>query len=249
MFIPLLGLILATQIQTFEVVSVKPSSPIARGMSVQTSQGRFVARGATLGFLIQYAYRLKPAQISGGPDWLNTDRFDIEARADREANKDNDDALILMLRSALEDRFKLKSHHETKEQPIFLLTVAKSGSKLKPSTNLPQTQTLSGRGAASVASNLHTMSSRGATLANLAAQLSQILGRIVIDQTGLTGTFDIQLAWSDQAGATPPGAGDPALDGPSLFSALQEQLGLRLESSRGPVETLVIDSAEKPSDN
>src|SRR6185436_16803503 len=103
-------LVLFAFVQAFDVVSVKPSNPNTPGMSVQTNQGRFLARGATLTFLIQYAYRLKPAQMSGGPSWMSTDRFEMEGRLNGEDNKDNDDKLLLMLQAALVDRFKLKSH-------------------------------------------------------------------------------------------------------------------------------------------
>jgi uncharacterized protein (TIGR03435 family) len=246
-FVALLGLALAQARPSFEVLSVKPMTSNSPGMSMQTNPGRFFTRGSNLKFLIQYAYRMKSFQISGGPDWMNTDRFEIEGKFNAGENKDNDDKLLLMLQSALEDRFKLKFHRETKDAPVFELTVAKNGPKLTPASNEPIPTGGNRGGGFATLTSTRTLRSRGATMANFAAFLSDSLGRAVIDKTGLDGKFDITLEYSDDT--APVAAGEPSTRAASLFTALQEQLGLKLETGRGPVELFVVDSAQKPSGN
>lgn len=233
--------------QTFDVLSVKPANPNTPGMSIQTNRGRFVGRGVTLAFLIQFAYQLKPFQIFGGPTWINSEKYEIEGKFDAEENKNNDDKLLLMLQAGLTDRFKLKSHRETRELPIFVLGVAKGGPILRPAQDVSKSSMQGGRQSARGA-NSHSLTSTGSTLANLAAQLSQNLGRKVIDQTGLKGSFDFTLEWTDDISAN-SGITVDSPAGPSLFTALQEQLGLKLEASKGPVEVFVVDTAERPSAN
>jgi uncharacterized protein (TIGR03435 family) len=216
-------------------------------MSVQTNRGLFIARGATLNFLIQYAYRVKPNEISGGPKWIDSEKYEIEGRTNADENKDNDEKILLMVQAALADRFKLKWRRETKELPIFELVVGKNGPKLKPAKD-PSNSGSRGGGLATP-TNLRSFRSTGATMASLASQLSRIVGRTVIDRTGLDGRFDLTLEWSGDSQALGPGAAASDPTGPSLFTAVQEQLGLRLESTKGPVQIFVIDSAEKPSEN
>ncbi len=238
------GFVATSQRPTFDVVSVKAANANTRGMSIETNRGRFVARGATLAFLVQYAYRLQPHQVYGGPNWFDSERFEIQARFDGNDNADKDDRLILMLRTALEDRFKLRFHRETKQLPVYKLTIAKNGPKLK-SSDRDTNPSMRGGGGQLVA--------RHATIANLAGQLKRSLGRDVIDETGLRGAYDFMLVFAPDENQQPiPGLPrvapvDPS--GPSLFTALQEQLGLRLESSNGSVDVIVIDHAEKPSEN
>jgi uncharacterized protein (TIGR03435 family) len=212
-------------------------------MSVETTPGRFVARGATLSFLLQYAYRLEPFQISGGPDWLDSDKFEVQARFDANENADNDHNLILMLRALLADRFKLGFHRETRDLPVYELVLAKNGSNLSSSQEDTPPSMRGGGG---------QLIARHASIANLAGQLKRGLGRQVIDKTGLEGFLDFKLTFAPYENA-PPGPGRPQLpvdpNGPSLFTALQEQLGLRLQSARGRVEIFVVDCAERPSDN
>jgi uncharacterized protein (TIGR03435 family) len=237
------GFAAAAQVPAFEVASVKPANTNTLGMSVETNRGRFVARGATLGFLLQYAYRLQPFQISGGPDWLDSEKFEVQARFDANENADNDNELMLMLQTLLADRFKLRFHRETRDLPVYELVLAKKGPKLSPSR---EDTAPSMRGAAG------QLIARHASIANLAGQLKRGLGRDVINKTDLQGFFDFNLTFAPNENA-PPGPGrlqlpaDP--NGPSLFTALQEQLGLRLQAARGRVEIFVVDRAEKPSDN
>src|SRR5689334_6871207 len=120
---------------TFEVVSIKPASANTRGMSIETNRGRFVARGATLSFLVQYAHRLQPFQISGGPNWFDSDKFEIQARFDGSENVNSDDRLILKRPTVLVDRFKLRYHRDARRVPVYEVVIAKNGPKLRRSND------------------------------------------------------------------------------------------------------------------
>ncbi|HEU5020611.1 MAG TPA: TIGR03435 family protein, partial [Bryobacteraceae bacterium] len=188
-----------------------------------TANGLRIA--GTLRMFVKYAYDLEDPQLSGGPAWLDRDIYAINARANRRVAAGE---LKQMLQSLLTDRFRLTVHRETRELPVYLLVLAKSGSKLDRGDE-----------------NLRAVSS-GPTLlrgtmdsARIARQLTLMLHRTVIDKTGLQGVWKFDLTW----------APDDVTTGPSLFTAIQEQLGLKLESGKGPVQVLVIDRAEKPSDN
>ena len=242
---------------TFEVASLKPSAPDAPGMFIRPLPGGGLRiAGASLKNLISLAYGVRGFQISGGPEWVDTQRFDIEARAETsDAAAPTDPAkmseeqrkITERLRNLLADRFQLTLHRETKEQPVYALVVAKGGPKFQESTEASGLIRM-GRG---------TLTGRATRLGMLALNLSNELGRRVIDKTGLTGKYSFELKWTPiQPSAAslgpPPGAELPPpadSNGPSIFTALPEQLGLRLESQKGPVEILVIDRAEKPSEN
>ena len=243
----------------FEVASIKPnnSGSSSSRSSTDGTSGYFRATNATLRSLILSGYRLFDFQLVGGPDWITTARFDIEAKVDRAALPlpktpiGEPDPMSLMLQSLLEERFQLKTHRETREQPVFTLTVTKSGTRL--------TRTVEGRpgpGGLSAGSSRSSttaagteMSGSGMTISRLANMLSGPAGRPIIDKTNLSETYDFVLKFAPVQNLTT--AGDPGADtsGPSLFTALEEQLGLKLESSKGPVEVLVIDSLSKPSEN
>ncbi len=244
---------LATQ-STFEVASVKPSPPDAPGMFVRYLPGGSLrVAGASLKNLISIAYGVRPFQISEGPNWIETERFDIEARA---VTTPTDPPKVSLeerktaerLRNLLADRFQLTLHTETREQPVYALVVAKGGPKLQESTESENFIRRMGRG---------ELKGQGVGLRMLVINLSNELGRGVIDKTGLAGKYSFDLKWTPGQPTTaqlpPPPSGalpQPAdLDGPTIFTALQEQLGLRLESEKGPVEVLVIDRAERPSKN
>jgi uncharacterized protein (TIGR03435 family) len=215
--------------------------------------------------LITYAYQVRDFQISGGPDWVRSERFDIEAKEPDELREElqklppeqrweKDYSLV---QSMLADRFKLKVRQETRELPIYALVVAKSGPKLEAA-------------APGVGIESHTrhflmgkdhLTADGSDMAYLAWALAQQLGRTVLDQTGLKGNFKLALHWTPDPGqpdlsrgpadATLAADTPPASDssGPSIFTALEEQLGLKLESTKGPVDVLVIDHIERPSEN
>ncbi len=213
-------------------------------MMVSSPPGRFTARCTTLLGLLFNAYPVKPnVTIPGLPGWGNSALFDVDAKAD-------DDTLAaatslprdqqwnqtqLMLQALLADRFKLKVHMEKREGPIYELAIAKTGIKLKVAPEGGHSRGYSW-------SHEH-IEVRTGPIASLAFTLSDILGRTVVDKTGLTGNYDIDLKWTpdDQEGA--PDAG------PTLFTALVEQLGLKLVPARGPVDTFVIDHVERPSEN
>jgi bla regulator protein blaR1 len=263
---------------TFEVASVKPSATDDRRFMIQIQPGGgFRTSGSTLKMLLTYAYDVREFQISGGPGWINTDRYDIVAKAEHSAGAENPsadprsmtdeqrktvgDQMRERVRALLAERFQLTLHRETKEQSVYALVVAKSGSKLQASqTQASQTKEVTGPRGPMMRMGRGDLSGQGVQLDMLTRTLSSQLGRTVIDRTGLTGNFDFTLTWTPEPGQSvgPPGGGPPPgveappppdPNGPSVFTALQEQLGLRLESQKGPVEMLVIDRVEKPSEN
>ena len=266
----------ASPAPAFDVASVKPDKSGGMGTRIMFQPGgRFNATNITLKFLIRVAYEVQDFQISGGPPWLNSDRYDIDAKADgpaegdmrtmtEEQRKASMHLRRLMLQALLADRFKLTLHKESKEAPIYALVVAKSGLKIKelppevkatpdpadtpdkPDPKRPQRGGMRmGRG---------ELTGQGVKLTFLAEALSNQVGRTVLDQTGLKGDYSFELKWTpdENQGAAFKGPGDaPPADanGPSIFTAIQEQLGLKLDSQKGPVDLLVIDHAEKASEN
>jgi uncharacterized protein (TIGR03435 family) len=193
--------------------------------------GRFTATGAPLSALMQEAYGIKGFQISGGPSWVNSERYDVVAKPNAGANL-SQERLKPMIQALLAERFQLKIHRETKDLTIYSLMAGKDGPKLHASTGASGPGLSMGRG---------QLSGHKVSMTMLASILELQLDRNVRDNTGIQGDFDIKLEWS------PDETADRA--GPSIFTALQEQLGLKLGSQKGPVEVLVIDSAEKASAN
>jgi uncharacterized protein (TIGR03435 family) len=255
---------LASQKAEFEVASVRANSSGDAKELIQTQPGgRFTATNVTLRQLIRHAYQLQDAQIAGGPGWLGRDRFDIVAKAEGESSR-----APLMLRALLADRFALEAHTETRELPIYALVPARSDGALPPqlqrSARDCDAPDAGGRGADTPVSGQAcgvrvlpgTITASGATLAELAAGLSTLVARVVQDRSGRTDRFDFTLRWTpDQIS---PGLerkaramGLPPVDpeGPALFTAIREQLGLRLDAQKGPVDVLVVDRAERPKAN
>ena len=261
-------------VQPFEVATIKPSRPGDNMVQLFMSHGKFTTKGQTLKGIIKFAYDIKSDnQLSGGPSWINSEKYDIEAKEEASvADKlqklsfeEQAKQVRLMVQALLADRFNLKVSHQTKDLPVYALVVAKSGPKLTP-TEVPQ-PAADGSSAPKKAFRGVRMMGPGqlsATNINIGL-LADILsgqpelGRLVIDQTGLKGNYDWTLKWTpDQTAQMSKGADDahatadaPPLDssGPSIFTALEEQLGLKLEAKKGPVETLVIESIEKASEN
>jgi uncharacterized protein (TIGR03435 family) len=225
---------------SFDVASVKPSAE-PRGTFVRPSPGggRRVS-GANLKFLIALSYGVRDFQITGEPAWADTDRFDIEARMDTPL-ADESRNTTKRLASLLAERFQLRFHRETKEQPVYALMLAKGGPKLQEST---ETRSL-------IRAGNTVITGHGVGIGLLALNLSNLLGRRVVDKTGLTAKYDFELKWTPDPAQPDAGGfgGPPDPNAPSLFTALPEQLGLRLESQKGPVEMFVIDRVEKPSEN
>ena len=293
----LLALAQATSSPSFEVVSVKRSDPNAGASSpigaipmILPAGPRLTATNVTLRLLVRSAYELPDFKIVGGPSWQTTDRFDITAKAE-DGFTGSFREMMPMLRTVLADRFKLKTHMETRELPIYSLVVAREdrrlGDKLKPSASncgdiyaeaQKRIEAALKGGAAGLASLLPKpgekvrcslapvlnaapafgLTADGLPISFLARLLTELTGRDVRDKTGLEGLYDWELRFDPQvllqlaanSGINIPAgalAGLPSSGAPSLMTALQEQLGLELESDRGPVEVLVIDSAEPPT--
>lgn len=261
--------------ETFEVASIKPDKSGGRGARMMNSPGRFRATNITLKMLIRMAYGVQDFQITGGPGWMNSDAYDVEAKEpagadavspmnmDESRRRADEERRKKMVRALLADRFQLKLHRETKELPVYALVVAKNGPKLKES-DLPADAKGPGPGGKfrGMMMGPGQVTGNGVTLEFLATALSGTLGRPVVDQTGLKGAYDLKLEWTPDEGQRRmmmvmkggPGAGPgeappPDASGPSVFTAIQEQLGLKLESKKGPVEILVIEHAEQPSEN
>jgi len=234
--------VLWTPPQAFEVASIKPSPPDATDRSLSTKRGgRLSTSNATVKQLVYFAYGVMPFQVSGGPDWVGSDGFDIEAKpADPNAPKEQ---IRQMAQKLLADRFRLKVHTETRELPVYALVVGKHGTKLlEDRSESPEVGMSNLRG---------EMRAAKASMPMFAGSLSRALQRQVVDQTGLKGAYSFTLRFlPDQklAGQEEEGARANS-EGASLFTALQEQLGLKLESTKGPVEILVIDRVERPSGN
>jgi uncharacterized protein (TIGR03435 family) len=245
---------------SFEVASIKPNNSGRDDVLISaTGTGRLSTVGTTVKWLIGMAYRVRDFQVSGGPSWVSNDRFDIEARAENglpvQPGREG-----LLLRSLLADRFQLKVRSETKELPIYELLVAKSGSKLvavpepkrRGPGEPPPPPGPSGMPApGGFLVRIGQMRGSAVRIGNLVDALSRQMSRTVVDETGLTGFFDIHLEWTpdNNVGAGQTTEAPSAPYGPSIFTALQEQLGLRLDSSKGPVEVIIIDSVERPSEN
>ena len=249
----------------FDAISIHPTKikTISVNEDVETTRmvlsdppdGYHVENG-TLKFFIMEAYGVKWDSIVGGPDWIDTTGYDIDAKVtpavDAPPPKLTRAQRRQMIQSLLADRFKLVVHNETKDAPIYELDLAKGGSKLPTTTpNDTFAKGINGLDGNPVSSGYPVMLSRGrlfgqsVTIASLIDYLKMELKRPVIDKTGLTGKYDLSLQWTpDNTLADSPLAG-----GPSIFPAVQEQLGLNLTSTHGPVKTLVIDQVEKPSEN
>jgi uncharacterized protein (TIGR03435 family) len=213
----------------FEVASVKPHlpdpGPFRSSSSIETGGIHFT--NVTLQSCIGRAYGVPSNRLSGGPDWLTEERYDIVAKAEAAAPKAR---LMVMLQTLLENRFQLRLHREAKELPIYALVAAKNGPKIRPGKQDGETE---------MGGATHLIDSRGMTMTALAGvlpRLSQDVDRPVFDMTGLTGVFDIIFDVDADSGQ-------------SIFTALQEQLGLKLEARKAPVEILIIDHATKPSNN
>jgi uncharacterized protein (TIGR03435 family) len=221
----------------FEVASIKPSAdPSPNSSGSNTGKGRLSMTNVTLKRCIMGAYGLGPNLIAGGPDWMDTDRFVIAAKAEEAVG---DHALMAMLQTLLAERFRLAVHRETRTAPAYLLEVAKNGPKLEKAET-GGSSTSNGRGNIEV---------KATTLERFAEVLSRQMDLPVVDRTGLEGIFNMKLQWTPESKPAKPEDGSPREPGLSVFTAIQEQLGLRLRVQKAPVEMLVVDHAEKPSEN
>lgn len=240
--------------RAFDVTSVKPRAGGAQYLAFR-SDPRGVHLEGPLHFLIRFAYAAQDYQLEGGPGWIDSENYVVEGKTSSTYSRQE---LNDMLQLALEDRFALKMHRETKDGAIYSLVLARKGSKMKPSVEGSCVDASAGKPldagmtACGYRPGNGTLDSKGVSVAVLAEFLSSIMGRPVVDNTGLTGRFDFHLEYKiDQATAGFQSAADSNADDtrPTIFTALQEQLGLQLKSDTGPREYLVIDHAEKPSEN
>jgi uncharacterized protein (TIGR03435 family) len=224
-----------TSAPLFDVASVKPASPeeIQAGSSgCKTGHGRETCTNVTLKRCIVGSFHTGPGQIVGGPSWLDSDRFHIEAKA---AEPVEDDAVLdAMMKALLAERFHLTLHRETRNLQALVLEAAKSGPKLEKAPG----------GEAVTDSSHGRLTLKNTTIDGLAERLARVTELPVVNRTAIDGVFNMKLVWTPE-GEDPKGPGSP----PSLFTAIQEQLGLRLQSQKTPVEVLVIDHAEKPAEN
>jgi uncharacterized protein (TIGR03435 family) len=258
-------LVLATALhgQEFDVATIKPSDPPSISYTIGgisyapksfhfTPGGGLQTTGSTVKDLIVTAYDVHPSQIQGGPPWAAVDRYDVTAKVtegdgnpatltDAERQKWTE-RIRLRTRALLASRFNLAVHKETRESAMYELNVDKNGPKADALKESSGTLGISFRG--------NVMSSNGGDMHELVLLLSSQLQKPVVDKTGLTGKYDFTLRWATEQLSLVPGTptGDPDKS-PSIFTALREQLGLHLDSTKGPLEVLVIDRAEKPSEN
>ena len=222
--------------------------------------GVLVATNVTARHLVTYAYSMQNSRVEGGPDWLDTVRFDITAKAPEAATPDQ---MLLMLRTLLADRFTLVMHLEARETPVFALVRARADGRLGPQLRVSSTadcdaaRAEQARGAALASSDgrpicggrarAGVITAGAVSMEELARNMSRLVGRLIVDRTGLQGRFDFDLTFTPEAELTAaPGASASPGALPSLFVALEEQLGLKLESQRAPVDVVVIDSIQRP---
>ena len=248
---------------SFEVASIKPSASTDPRALVQAVPGRLLMQGFPLRTLIVFAYGVGNYQVTGGSSWVGSDRYDIQAKA--EGNATVREMEGPMLQSLLADRFKLSFHRETQQLPVYELTRAGGNTKLQQTkegsctvydldapartpADPGQSANLPFCGLRNSQSGINrALDGKGVSIATLATNIARSVRRSVIDKTGLTGTYDFHLEWEE---APLDDAANPDIsDRPSIFTAVTEQLGLKLESAKGPVEVIVIDRMERPSQN
>ena len=218
----------------FDVAAIRPShTPADSGSGIYTGHGKVRAENVTLKRCIIGAYGVGPNQVFGGPDWLDSDRFEIDAKIDRGINDSR--VLDQMLQALLADRFKLIMHRENRTITAYVLDLAKNGPKLEKAEGGESNTN------ASTSDRGVTLVARNMGLDAFAERLARFLDLPVINRTGLKGAFNFKLEWVPEK--------LKSADGRSIFAALPEQLGLRLRSQKTPIEVLVIDHAEQPSGN
>jgi bla regulator protein blaR1 len=222
--------------QKFEVASIKTTASTGFLTVNFPPGGRFSAKNLTVNMLLRNAYGLQQYQIVGGPGWADSAGFDIEAKADAGAGEVPHEQVLKMIQALLADRFQLTMHRETKPLPVYNLVTGKNGPTMKKADDSAEpTRTL----------KMGQLATQKMSMTMLANLLVFELGRPIIDATGLKGDFAFTLDWTRGLGESDAGSAER----PSLFTAVQDQLGLKLESARGPVEVVVIDHVERPSEN
>ena len=232
---------------TYDVVSIKPNKSRESGGSWgRQPGGRWIMVNTAISAIIGRAYPTKVDELIGAPDWVTSEPYDVEARATFEPTIEQERT---MLRALLADRFKLAAHYETRERPIYNLVVARTDRRLGPqlrhvadtidcATHKPKNATDPPMcGARTVAGSTLSFTSGGLRMSSLADMISNYAGRPIVDKTELTGFFELTLQFT------------PGTEGLPIFTALQEQLGLKFEPARGPLDVVVIDRIERPTEN
>ena len=242
----------AAKLPVYDIVSVKPNKSGSGNMSWNSTPNGVRMENVTLLMMLRSAdYALRHAaddRITGLPGWASKEHFDVEAKVSEEDapafKKLTEEQRSAMFRSLMEDRFKLKAHAETRELPIYALVVAKGGVKMTPTKEADaKNENYRGWGFNSKGAVV-TADFKGCEVQMLADELTQQLSRTVVDRTGLTGKYDFKLDWTSEEATDAA-----ALTVPGLFTAIQQQLGLKLDAQKGPVEGLVVDHVEEPSAN
>jgi uncharacterized protein (TIGR03435 family) len=265
LFLAIAGNALLAQRADFEATTVKRRIEPGGGFIGRQPGGRFTAQGASLKDLIVFAYRLQSYQIVGGPPWLDKERWDVSAAGAQGTPED----ILVAVQHLLADHFSLVVHRDTQQLPVFALVLARSDGTLGPQLKRSPVDCAALKAEAAktgvippdaprlcnVQGRAGSIRMGGSPLSEFMPILAERLQRTVVDRTGLTGPWDLTLTYTPEPSQIAPGAfapGDqPAFDpnGPSIFTAVQEQLGLKLEATRAPVEVLVIDRAEFARDN
>ncbi len=235
----------------FEVATIKPSDP-ARPEQIITLRGvEVIATNTTVHDLINLAYWLHPKQLTGGPAWTESDKFDMTGKPDA-PGQPNVDQMKTMIQKLLADRFQLKFHFDKRDLPAYAIRIAKTGAKITRSQDDPKG--IPGWNFRRTPAGM-TMSFRNSPLSQFAALLQNSMDKPVVDQSGLSERYDFTSTFTPDAaqavliGGPPTPAADNPDAAPDLFAAFQQQLGLKLESTRAPVDVMVIDKVEKPSEN
>ena len=268
------SMVLAQTTDRFDAASVKPnrSGALNIGFDVPGNR-RFTVSNAPLRDIVRFAHDVDDTRLVGGPDWIGSERFDIVATAERDIpawTPDGPPAVLLsMVRSLLAERFHLETHRDTRELPVYALVLARSDRKLGPRAGVSTVDCAAAsaradvRPAPAAPAEVPACGMRigpgqmllgGVPMSRFATVLAGFAGRLVIDRTGLAGNYNLQLSWTPQGPRLggPPPEGAPPLppvdpNGASLFASIQEQLGLKLEPTRAPLEVVVIDRVERPS--
>jgi uncharacterized protein (TIGR03435 family) len=247
-------------VPAFDVATVKPGDMDKSHAELMMTQGGFDTRNQSLLDLIKFAYGLNMGsneQVSGGPKWLGSALFDIDAKEDEQTiaalkamgRDERVEHIRMMVQALLAERFGLRVHHETKSLQVFALSVAKGGPKMTPAVDTPPQEGRKPKGSGVRGGPNGQLEGINVTMAIFGPVLGhepEVGGRMVVDNTGLTGKYNFTLKWTPETGA---GSSDAAAPGPGLFTALQEQLGLKLEATRAPVDTIVVDAAQMPGEN
>jgi uncharacterized protein (TIGR03435 family) len=234
----ILGLLLASTLllsaQEFEVATVRPAKEDG-DHGIDSDRGRYSFHSLTLKRLIAVAWDIDDSEVRGGPPWTGSASYDINAKMPDSQAKWTPEQRQHMLQALLADRFQLAVHRETQQVAGYVLGVAKTGPKM--------TTAKPGQDGSSTSSDGRYLKATNLTMEGLARRLSrnQDIGKVVVDKTGLTGKFDFELEWAPAQAESD--------DHPGIFTAIQEQLGLKLESAKVPVDAVIIDRAEKPSEN